>query len=113
MERGGILVRRYFPLDAEYSILVRVRGTPLANTPAPKLDLRVDGKRVKLLDVNIDAAETAQDSRNYEVRMPLGCGNPRGRRRVSERVRQDGKRPSRRAQGRAGSSGCADHRWNR
>jgi hypothetical protein len=74
MERGGLLVRHYFPFDAEYSILVRVRGTPVPDTPAPKLDLRVDGKRVKLFDVNIDAAETAQDSRNYEVRMPLGAG---------------------------------------
>ena len=73
-ERGGILIRRYFPLDAEYSILVRVRGAPAPGTPQPKLDLRVDGKRVKLLDVNIDAAETAQDSRNYEVRMPLSAG---------------------------------------
>jgi len=73
-ERGGILVRRYFPLDAEYSLVVRVRGNPPLNTPSPKLDLRVDGKRVKLFDVNINAAEEAQDSRNYEVRVPLAAG---------------------------------------
>ena len=73
-ERGGMLLRRYFPLDAEYSILVRVRGNPAPNTPAPKLDVRLDGQRLKLLDVNINPAEEAQDSRNYEVRLPVPAG---------------------------------------
>jgi cytochrome c551/c552 len=73
-ERGGILVRRYFPLDAEYSILVRVRGNPAPNSPSSKLDLRVDGKRVQLFDVNINTAEEAQDTRNYEMRLPLQAG---------------------------------------
>src|SRR5689334_24472753 len=61
-ERGGIVVRRYFPLDAEYSFTVRMRGAPDPNAPGPKLDVRVDGRRVKLFDVNINAAEEAQDT---------------------------------------------------
>jgi hypothetical protein len=73
-ERGGILVRRWFPLDAEYSIAVRVRGNPPPDSPPGKLDVRLDGKRVKLFDVAIDAQETAQDSRNYELRLPISAG---------------------------------------
>ena len=55
-ERGEVLLRRYFPFDAEYSILVRVRGNPAPGLPAPKLDVRLDGKRVKLIDAEIDTA---------------------------------------------------------
>ena len=72
--RGGILFRRHFPLDAEYSILVRVRGNPDPNLPPAKLDLRLDGNRVKLFDANISPAEEAQYTRNYEVRLPLKAG---------------------------------------
>ena len=48
-ERGGILFRRYFPFDAEYSFLLRVRGNPAPGLPPAKLDLRIDGHRVKFL----------------------------------------------------------------
>ncbi|MCX6598583.1 MAG: DUF1592 domain-containing protein [Acidobacteria bacterium] len=72
--RGGIVVRPYFPVEAEYSIMVRVRGNPSSTLPPPKLDLRVDGKRVQLLDVAINAAEEAQISRNVEIRVPLKPG---------------------------------------
>jgi mono/diheme cytochrome c family protein len=72
--RGGLVVKRYFPLDAEYSLLVRVRGTPDATLPDPKLDLRFDGARVKLFDVDIDPAEEAQHTRNYEIRIPVKAG---------------------------------------
>jgi hypothetical protein len=73
-ERGGIVVKRYFPLDAEYSILVRVRGNPSSTMPAPKLDLRLNGKRAKLFDVEINPAEEAQYTRNYEMRVPFTAG---------------------------------------
>ena len=73
-ERGGMVVHHYFPLDAEYSLLVRVRGNLSPDLPQPMLDLRLDSRRVKLMDVSISTAETAQDSRNYEVRMPLRAG---------------------------------------
>ncbi|MGH8244802.1 MAG: DUF1587 domain-containing protein, partial [Gammaproteobacteria bacterium] len=72
--RGGILIRRHFPVDAEYSILVRVRGNPDPDMPHPQLDLRLDGKRLKLFDVNINLAEEAQYTRNYETRLPLQAG---------------------------------------
>jgi mono/diheme cytochrome c family protein len=73
-ERGEILLRRYFPFDAEYSIVVRVRGNPAPGLPAPKLDVRLDGKRVKLIDAEIDTAEANQGTRSIEVRMPLPAG---------------------------------------
>jgi hypothetical protein len=73
-ERGGILFRRYFPFDADYSILVRVRGNPGPGMPPAKLDLRVDGQRVKLYDADIDIAEANQGTRNFQLRMPLPAG---------------------------------------
>ncbi|MBS1825469.1 MAG: DUF1592 domain-containing protein [Acidobacteria bacterium] len=72
--RSGILVRRYFPVDAEYSILVRVRGNPAPNVPAPQLDIRLDGKRIQLIEVNIDTAEEKQYTRNQEVRLKITAG---------------------------------------
>jgi len=73
-ERSGLAVHRYFPLPAEYSILVRVRGNPAPNTPTPRLDVRVDGKRVKLFDAAVDSAEENQGTRNFEVRATLDPG---------------------------------------
>src|SRR5579863_5322929 len=73
-ERGEVLLRRYFPFDAEYSIVVRVRGNPAQGLPAPKLDLRLDGKRVRLIDAEIDTAEANQGTRSIETRMPLTAG---------------------------------------
>ncbi len=72
--QNGIELRRHYPVDAEYSLMVRIRGNVPANAPPPKLDLRVDGERVKLFDVTISRAEEQQDSRNYEVRVPLTAG---------------------------------------
>ncbi len=68
-ERGGILSQRYFPFDAEYSILVRIKGNPGTGSRPPKLDLRVDGKRVKLFDAEIDntTAEANQGTRTFEI----------------------------------------------
>jgi hypothetical protein len=73
-ERGGILIHRYFPFDAEYSILVRVRGNPGPGMPPAKLDLRVDGKRVKLYDATIDTEEANQGTRNFQLRLPIRAG---------------------------------------
>ncbi len=72
--RSPLFLNYHFPLDAEYSLLVRVRGNPPANTPAPKLDIRIDGVRVKLHDVAIDPNEEAQGTRNYEIRIPVTAG---------------------------------------
>lgn len=73
-ERGGLVVRRYFALDAEYSILVRVRGNPDPKMPPGQMDLRIDGKRVKLFETKIDQAEESQFTRNFEIRTPLKAG---------------------------------------
>lgn len=73
-ERAGILIKHYFPLDAEYSLLVRIRGNPPANMPPPQLDLRIDGQRVQLFEVQVDLAEEKQGTRNYELRLPVKAG---------------------------------------
>ena len=73
-ERGGILIHRYFPFDAEYSILVRVRGNPGPGMPPAKLDLRIDGQRVRLYDAAIDTEEANQGTRNLQLRLPVKAG---------------------------------------
>ncbi|MCY4025953.1 MAG: DUF1592 domain-containing protein [Acidobacteria bacterium] len=73
-ERGGILFRHYFPFDAEYTITVRVRGRRAAGMPAPRLDIRIDGRRVHLIDADFDPAEANQLTRNFELRLPLPAG---------------------------------------
>lgn len=72
--RGGLLLKYHFPVDAEYSLLVRVRGTPSAKAPPAKLDVRIDGQRAQLHDVIIDPNEEAQITRNYEMRLPIKAG---------------------------------------
>ncbi len=74
-ERGGILLRHYFPFDAEYTIQVRVRGRRAPGMPAPKLDVRLDGARVRLLDADFDTEEANQGSRTFEVRLALAAGD--------------------------------------
>jgi cytochrome c553 len=74
-ERGGILFRRYFPFDAEYSFLLRVRGNPGPGLPPAKLDVRIDGRRVKLFDAAIDTAEANQGTRNFQLRLNLPAGD--------------------------------------
>jgi cytochrome c551/c552 len=69
--RGGAIVQRYFPLNAEYAIRVRVRGN---GSPA-KLDFRLDGRRVRLLDALISEREEDEESRKYEVRLPVKAGS--------------------------------------
>ena len=76
-ERGGILFRHYFPFDADYTIQVRVRGRRVPGLPPPKLDVRVDGARVRLLDADFDAEEANQGSRIFEVRLALPAGDHR------------------------------------
>ena len=72
--RGGILFKHHFPFDAEYAIQVRVRGRRAPGMPPPKLDVRIDGVRVRLLDADFDAEEANQGSRIFEVRMALAAG---------------------------------------
>ena len=74
-ERGGILFRHHFAFDADYSVTVRVRGRRAPGMPAPKLDVRVDGKRVRLVDADFDAQEANQGTRSFELRLPLAAGD--------------------------------------
>ena len=74
-ERGGILFRHYFPFDADYTIQVRVRGRRAPVLPPPKLDVRVDGARVRLFDADFDPEEANQGSRTFEVRLALSAGD--------------------------------------
>ncbi len=72
--RSTVLVNYHFPVDAEYSITVRVRGNPPPNSPPAKLEVRIDGQRVKLHDVVFSTAEEAQITRNFEIRLPVKAG---------------------------------------
>jgi len=74
-ERGAILFHKYFPFDAEYSFLVRVRGNPAQGMPPAKLDVRIDGRRVELRDVAVDTAEVNQGTRNIDLRFRLAAGD--------------------------------------
>ena len=73
-ERGSILFRHYFAFDADYTITVRVRGRRTTGMPAPRLDVRVDGRRVRLIDADFDPEEANQLTRNFELRLPLPAG---------------------------------------
>ena len=64
--RGGISVRHRFPLDGEYEINVRLQRSNLEAlilglAEPHRLDVRVDGKRVKLFTIGGDNVGLAQD----------------------------------------------------
>jgi len=73
-ERGGILFRHYFAFDADYTFTIRIGGRRTAGMPAPLLDVRVDGRRVRLIDADFDPEEANQLTRNFELRLPLPAG---------------------------------------
>ena len=73
-ERGGILFKHVFPFDAEYSITVRVRGRRMPHLPPPQLDIRIDGKRVQLVDAAFSNLEAEQGTRLYEIPVTLEAG---------------------------------------
>ena len=73
-ERGGILFKHYFAFDADYTLTVRVRGRRTSGMPAPRLDVRVDGQRVRLIDADFDPEEANQLTRNFALRLPLPAG---------------------------------------
>lgn len=72
--RSGLAIKRYFPLDGEYSLLIRMRGAPDPVLPVNQLEIRVDGARAKLMPANVDPAEENQVTRNFEIRVPLTAG---------------------------------------
>ncbi|HEY1305988.1 MAG TPA: DUF1592 domain-containing protein [Vicinamibacterales bacterium] len=66
--RGGTLIQHTFPLDADYSIRIRVRGAAIglaaANLQGEEIELTIDGERVKLLPA------TAQT----DLKLPIKAG---------------------------------------
>ncbi|HEY7188341.1 MAG TPA: DUF1592 domain-containing protein [Vicinamibacterales bacterium] len=66
--RGGALVQHTFPLDADYSLRVRVRGAAIglaaANLQGEEIEVTIDGERVKLLPA------TAQ----IDLKIPVKAG---------------------------------------
>jgi hypothetical protein len=78
--RGGIAVRHYFPVDAEYTFKVhlgRRRGG------AGQIDVRLDGERIKLLAIGgrgrgarpPDEAGGGNAANNLEVTIPVKAGS--------------------------------------
>src|SRR5262249_11358024 len=73
--RGGIAIRHYFPLDAEYVIKVRLQRGKDATTivgisEQRQLDIRLDGPRLKLFTVG---GENASDD-SLEARFAAKAG---------------------------------------
>ncbi|MBM89102.1 MAG: hypothetical protein CMQ41_12075 [Gammaproteobacteria bacterium] len=73
--RGAISFKHIFPFSADYTITVRVGGRRMSHMPAPLLDVRVDGKRVELIEASFSNAEAEQGSRLFEVPVTLEAGS--------------------------------------
>ena len=86
--RGGILIRKNFPLDAEYDVNVVILRNVLGYVPGlewpHKLEVSIDGERVFLVpvggpddnrmsDANFATAAEAIDART-KIRLPLKAG---------------------------------------
>ena len=74
--RGGIVIRPYFPLDAEYILRVRLQGNP-ARSAGEQVEVRVDGERVKSFTVGAQTPGTAGEGTPdsvLEVRFPAKAG---------------------------------------
>jgi hypothetical protein len=73
--RGGLAVRHYFPLDAEYSVRVHLQR----RGPGQEIDLRLDGQRIKTFVVagrnrTDEEAEGRSAESEMEVRVPVRAG---------------------------------------
>jgi mono/diheme cytochrome c family protein len=66
--RGGTLIKHTFPLDAEYSFRIRVRGAAIglaaANLQGEEIEVSLDGERIKL----VPATAT------IDLRLPIKAG---------------------------------------
>src|ERR1019366_4763530 len=75
--RGGMLIDNYFPADGEYVISwFPIRGNTGdmfgSNRPGEKLEVLIDGERVKLFEV--DKIPNGTDNDKNEVRVPIKAG---------------------------------------
>ena len=73
--RGGIAIQHAFPLDAEYTIRVRIRGfNTRARDLVQHLDLRLDGVRLKEFGIHGKSTDADEESPTFEVRLPVKAG---------------------------------------
>jgi Protein of unknown function (DUF1592)/Protein of unknown function (DUF1588)/Protein of unknown function (DUF1587)/Protein of unknown function (DUF1585)/Protein of unknown function (DUF1595)/Planctomycete cytochrome C len=80
--RGGLAIRHHFPLDAEYVIKVRLQrgkdATTILNASDERdVDIRVDGKRIRLFAVggqNRGGRPLGDLDDGLEVRVPITAG---------------------------------------
>jgi hypothetical protein len=73
--RGGLAVRHYFPLDAEYSVRVHLQR----RRAGQEVDVRLDGERIKTFVVpsrnrGADETEGRGDDGEMQVRIPVRAG---------------------------------------
>jgi hypothetical protein len=75
--RGGLLVHHYFPVDGIYAFNwtpVRSNAGGLHGTAdGERLELTVDGERIKIWNVATEAPRNASDTR-FEYRVPIRAG---------------------------------------
>ena len=74
--RGGLAIHHHFPLDGEYSIKVRARIPANALRPnglAPKLDVRLDGARLKVFEV-VPKPDQIDEEGVFNLRIPVKAG---------------------------------------
>ena len=77
--RGGMLIRRFFPLDAEYILRFQTgRAGGTAAKEPQHVEVAVDGRRVELVSLNaepgeVDAAGLPRGG-DHEVRLPIQAG---------------------------------------
>jgi hypothetical protein len=74
--RGGLSVRHYFPVDAEYSVRVHLQRRRSAQE---SIDVRLDGQRIKTLVVaprnrSADDTEGPSSESEMQVRVPVRAG---------------------------------------
>ncbi len=78
--RGGMLIDNYFPADGEYVISwFPIRGNTGdmfgSNRPGEKLEVLIDGERVKLFEVDKIPNGNGQRQRTIKVRLAIKAGN--------------------------------------
>ena len=73
--RGGLSVRHWFPLDAEYVFRVKPQGAT-GRGPGEQIEIRIDGERVKLFTGGAPApqADDAPAGGAFAARIPVKAG---------------------------------------
>jgi hypothetical protein len=73
--RGGIVIYHAFPLDAQYTFRIRIRGfNNRARDLVQHLDLRLDGVRLKEFEILGKSAQGDEESPTFELKVPVKAG---------------------------------------